>query len=31
MQAQSFYEPTNRGLEAKIREKLEWLKGKKGP
>ena len=30
MQAQSFYEPTNRGLEAKIREKLEWLKGKKG-
>lgn len=30
MASQVFYEPTNRGLEAKIREKLEWLKGQKG-
>jgi len=30
MATQVFYEPTNRGLEAKIREKLEWLKGQKG-
>ena len=22
----SWYEPTDRGLEAKIREKLEWLR-----
>ena len=25
-----FYQPTERGLEAKIRQKLEWLKEKKG-
>ena len=26
MPAVSWYEPTDRGLEAKIREKLEWLR-----
>jgi replication-associated recombination protein RarA len=28
MPAQQFYTPTDRGLEAKIREKLEYLKSR---
>ncbi|RTE87793.1 replication-associated recombination protein A [Lysobacter sp. N42] len=27
MAEQAFYQPSDRGLEAKIKEKLEWLKG----
>jgi len=27
MPAQRFYQPTSRGLEAKIGEKLKWLEG----
>jgi putative ATPase len=28
MQAQQWYQPTDRGLEAKIKEKLEFLRSK---